>query len=149
MDLYFAQRGVVELMQQAMQSIVEIFCINPRKELRDLLLRDGGSQVNIPRGQTGEGFRVTRQQAMQEGRSAAEVAKDEERFFDGMFFIGGEENVVQPEEEPVHTHAWNPDNAEQDEENQSFAGEAGGGIFCCKERAIECAPKKLKVIFHV
>ena len=38
-----------------MKRAAEIFGIEPRHELRDLLLRDRGGQVNIPRGQAGKG----------------------------------------------------------------------------------------------
>ena len=38
-----------------MKGAIEVFGIEPREELRDLLLCDRGSQVNIPSGQAGEG----------------------------------------------------------------------------------------------
>ena len=43
MDLYFAKRGAVKFVEQAVKSVVEIFGIQPREELRDLLLSDGRS----------------------------------------------------------------------------------------------------------
>ncbi len=66
---------------------------------------------------------------MQEGRSAAQVAEDEQRLFDGLFFVGGEENVIQPEAEPVDEHAEGPDQAEERQEDDAFFCEAGGGVF--------------------
>ena len=66
---------------------------------------------------------------MQEGRSAAQVAEDEQRLFDGMIFVGGEENVIQPETEPVDEHAEGPNDAEERKEDSAFSGEAGGGVF--------------------
>ncbi len=66
---------------------------------------------------------------MQKGRAAAEVAEDEERLFDGVIFIGGEEDVVEPEEEPVHRLPEGPDDVEQEQKGQSFFCEAGGGVL--------------------
>ena len=42
MDLYFAERGAVKFVEQAVKSVVEIFGIQPREELRDLFLSNGG-----------------------------------------------------------------------------------------------------------
>ena len=47
-DLYFAERGAVKFVEQAVKCVVEIFGIQLREELSDLLLCDGGRQVNIP-----------------------------------------------------------------------------------------------------
>jgi hypothetical protein len=55
MNLDLAEGGVVEFVQQAVKDAAEIFGIEPRKELCNLLLRDRGGQINIPRGQAGEG----------------------------------------------------------------------------------------------
>ena len=77
--------------------------------MRDLLLCDGGGEVDVPGGETGEGFRVAGEQAVQKRGTAAQVAEDEERFFDGLVFVGGEENVVEPEGDPVYERAGNPD----------------------------------------
>ena len=46
-----------------------------------------------------------------------------------MAFVGGEENVIQPETEPVNEHAEGPDDAEERKENNAFSSEAGSGIF--------------------
>ena len=66
---------------------------------------------------------------MQKGRSAAQVAEDEKRFFDGMVFVSGEEDVIERKAEPVYQSANGPDEIEKGEENDSFAGEAGCGVF--------------------
>jgi len=66
---------------------------------------------------------------VQEGGSAAQIAEDEQRLFDGMVFVGGEENVIQPKTEPVDEHAEGPNDAEERKENNAFSGEAGGGVF--------------------
>jgi len=42
---------------------------------------------------------------MQEGRSAAEVAQDEERLVDRLGFVAGKEQVIQKKEEPMHQRA--------------------------------------------
>lgn len=46
-----------------------------------------------------------------------------------MIFISGEENVIQPEEEPVDEHAERPDDTEERKEDKAFSCEAGGGVF--------------------
>lgn len=66
---------------------------------------------------------------MQKGRSAAQVAEDEQRLFDGMLLICGEENVIQPETEPMDEHTEGPDDEEERKENNAFSSEAGGGVF--------------------
>ncbi len=55
MDFDLAQRGTVEGMQRAMQMAAK-FVVNARNELRDFLLGNRGSQVDIPCGQAGKGF---------------------------------------------------------------------------------------------
>jgi hypothetical protein len=57
-DLEFAERGAVEGVQDAVQEAAEEFFIEPRDELCDLLLGNGGGQVDVPGGQAGEGIRV-------------------------------------------------------------------------------------------
>ena len=66
---------------------------------------------------------------MQKGRSTAEVAEDEKRFFDGVVLVSREEDIVEPEEKPVHRLPKGPDNVEQEQEGQSFFCEMGGGVF--------------------
>ena len=66
---------------------------------------------------------------MQKGGAAAEVANDEKGFFDGMVFVGGEENIIEPEEEPVHHLSERPDDVEQEQECYSFFCELGGGVL--------------------
>ena len=39
---------------------------------------------------------------MEKCGAAAQVAEDEQWFVEGLRFIGGEKNVIEPEEEPVH-----------------------------------------------
>jgi hypothetical protein len=57
-DLDLPQRGAVEGIEDAVQETAKIFFIEAGDELRDLFLRDGGCEINVPGGQTGEGFRV-------------------------------------------------------------------------------------------
>lgn len=70
---------------------------------------------------------------MQEGRSAAEIAQDEERLVDDLIFVGGEEDVVEPEEEPVDQVADGPDEVEEDQEDEPFAVESSGGVTGAEE----------------
>ena len=57
MDLEFAQRAAVEIVQPAMKMPTK-FVIEAGEELCDLLLCNGGSQVNIPDGEAGKSFRI-------------------------------------------------------------------------------------------
>ena len=148
MDLDLAERGAVEREQRAVQNAVEIFIVQPCDELRNFLLCNGRRQVNIPRGQAGEGFRIAREQAMQEGRTAAQVAENEERLFDGMVFVIGEEDVIQPEAEPVDQRSEGPDDVEKKEEGQAFFCKRGSGVFMSKKGAVERAPEQPEVISH-
>ena len=86
---------------------------------------------------------------MQEGRSAAQIAEDKERFLDGLIFISREEDVVEAETNPMDERAERPDQIEEQDEKQSFAGEAGGGVFGGEERTIESTPEKVEVVFHL
>ena len=54
---------------------------------------------------------------MQKCRPAAQVAEDEQRFFDAMIFVFGEENVVQPKAKPVDERANGPDRVKEQEED--------------------------------
>ncbi len=70
---------------------------------------------------------------MQKCRSTAQVAEDEQRFFDGMIFVCREENVVQPKAKPVDEGADGPDRVEEQEKEKAFSSETGGGVFCAEE----------------
>ena len=85
---------------------------------------------------------------MQEGGTAPQVAKDEQRFVDGLILVAGEEDVIQPETEPVDERAGDPDHVEQKQEDQPFFVEPGGGIFGGEKRAVECAPELAEVVVH-
>ena len=65
-----------------------------------------------------------------------------------MFFVCGEEDVIQPKEKPVDERAERPDDVEERKEDTAFSSEAGGCVFCGEEGAIEGAPEKAEVIFH-
>jgi hypothetical protein len=123
------------------------FVVEPRDELGDLLLRDGRSQVDVPDGQTGEVV-IAREQAMQEGRAAAEVAQDEERLFDRLRLVTREENVIQEKEEPVEQSANRPDEVEENDEGQTFTGETGGCSLPLEERAVKHTPEQAEVVGH-
>lgn len=62
--LDLAKRGAVECVQSAVQDVIEIFLIDFGNELRDLLLCNRWREINIPRGQAGEGFIVAGEQAV-------------------------------------------------------------------------------------
>jgi len=123
MNTDLAKRMAVESVQQSVQVATHLV-VQTRDELRDLLLCDRGRQVDVPDGQAGEVV-IAREQAVQESRSAAEVAQDEERLFNRLCFMTGEENVIQKEKEPVSKTAERPDKIEKKNEGQSFTGKSG------------------------
>ena len=131
-----------------MQEAAEILFIETGDELRDLLLRDGGGEVDVPGGQAGEGLRIAGEQTMKERGAAAQVAEDEKRSVDGLCLVGGEENIIEPEEEPVEQGTNGPDQIEEGQEDDPFSSEAGGGVFRCKKRAVESSPEQAEVISH-
>ena len=55
--------------------------------------------------------------------------EDKERFVEWLIFVGGEKNIIEPEEEPVHQRAGNPNQIEQRQEKDSFSCESSGGVF--------------------
>ena len=59
-----------------------------------------------------------------------------------------EENIIEPEEKPMHSLTKRPDDVEKGEKDETFFCEAGRGIFRCKERAVEGSPKEPEVKFH-
>ena len=63
-----------------MEKAAKVFIIQASRELGDLLLCDRGSEVDVPGGQAGERFGIAGEHAVEECGSAAQVAKDEERF---------------------------------------------------------------------
>ena len=69
------------------------FGIEAWDQLSDLFLGDGRGQIDVPDGQAGE-IVVAWEQAMQEGRSAAEISQDEERFLDRLSFVTGKQDVI-------------------------------------------------------
>ena len=146
MNADFAECVAIESIQQAVQ-VAAHFVIKARDELRNLFLGYGGSQVNVPDGQAGE-IIVAREQAVQEGRAAAEVAQDEEWLFDRLRFVAGKENIVQEKEEPMEQSANWPDEVEENDEGQTFTSETGGCSLPLKERAVEHTPEQTKVVGH-
>ena len=97
--------------------------------MRDLLLCNGGGEVDIPGGQAGERLRIARKQAMQECGPAAQIAQDEKRFVYGLGFMGGEENVIEPEKKPMDERSDGPDQVEKRQEDDPFSSESSGGVF--------------------
>ncbi len=146
MNADFAERVAVKSVQQTVQVTAQ-FVVEARNKLCNFLLCDGGGQVDIPDGQAGE-IVVAREQAVQEGRAAAEVAQDEERLFDWLRFVTGEENVIQGKKEPVEQSADGPDDVKENDESQAFTGEAGGCAFPFEKRAVEHAPEQAEVVGH-
>jgi hypothetical protein len=130
------------------QETAQIFLVKAGEKLSYLLLCDGGGEVDIPCGQAGEGFRIAGEQAVQEGGTASQVAKDEERPIQRLGLVRWEENIVEPETEPVDKGADGPDHVEEYQEDDPFSGEAGGGVFRVEERAAKCAPEQAEVVVH-
>lgn len=137
----------VESKEQAMYMSAQ-FVVETREEFRDLLLRDGGREVNIPDGQAGEGLRITREQAVEEGRTAAQVADDKERLFDRLRFVPGKENVIQQEKDSMHELTDRPDRIEHEQKDESLTGELSGGVFGGEEGAIGRSPEQAEIVIH-
>ena len=53
---------------------------------------------------------------MEKGGAAAQISEDKKRFFNGMSFIGWEENIIQPKTDPVHQTAQRPDDVKKKKE---------------------------------
>jgi len=85
---------------------------------------------------------------MEKRGSASQVSQNEKRFFDGLNFMVREEDVVKPEEEPVHQRTRDPDHVEQHQKDETFFDEAGGSVFGVKERAVKGAPEQAEVVVH-
>lgn len=65
-----------------------------------------------------------------------------------MIFVGGEENIVEREAEPVDQTAKRPNNVKEKQEDQAFSCEVSGGVFRCEEGTVERTPEQPEVIFH-
>ena len=117
------------------------FVVYAGYELGDLLLCDGGGQVDIPGGQAGEGFCITGKQAMEKRGAASQITQDEEWFFNNLCFVSGEEDIVEQEREPVNKLPDRPDQIEQGQKDDPFSREAGFGVFCREEGAVCSSPK--------
>ena len=66
---------------------------------------------------------------MEKCGTAAKVAEDKERFIELLILVGREENVIEPEKEPVHQRADGPDQIEQCQKNDPLFDETGGGVL--------------------
>ena len=66
---------------------------------------------------------------MKKRGAATQIPQDEQWLFNFLCFMSREEDVIQKETEPVHGLPNRPDCVEQKKEYDSFACEAGGGIF--------------------
>jgi hypothetical protein len=105
------------------------FIIKPGEKLCDFLLRNRGGEINIPGGQAGKGFRIAREQAVQEGGTASQVADDEKRLFDHLSLMTWEENIVQKKADPMDQRPERPDGVKHQEKKNALACQTGGGVF--------------------
>jgi len=87
-------------------------------------------------------------QTVEEGRAAAIIAEDKERFFDGMIFIGREEYLIQAEADPGKDRDGNPDYIKKGEEDKAFFCEASRRIGGFNKGAIGHTPEKTKIVDH-
>jgi hypothetical protein len=147
MDFISAKRATIKCIKQTMQMPTQ-FIVEAGKKLGDLLLCDRGREIDIPDGQAGKGFRVAREQAMEEGGTAAQISQDEERLFDRLCFVSRKENVIQKETEPVHQSPQGPDQIKQQQKDQTFARELSRCVAGGEERAICCSPEEAKIVSH-
>ena len=66
---------------------------------------------------------------MEKSGTASQVSQNEKRFFDGLSFIPGKENIVQEETKPMHERPDGPDKKEKQQEFETFARETRGRVF--------------------
>ena len=66
---------------------------------------------------------------MEECGAAAQIAQYKKRFFNRLCFVTGEENVIQPEAEPMHQRSDRPDQVEQCQKDDSFSSKTSRGIL--------------------
>ena len=78
---------------------------------------------------------------MKKGRAAAIIAKNKERFFDRVVFVGGEEDFIQPEADPGEDRDGNPDNIKKSEEYKAFFGQASRRIGSFNKGAVSHTPE--------
>ena len=135
-----AQGALVEGKKQAMEMPAQAV-VETREELGEFLLGHRRREEDVPNGQAGEGLRVAREQAVEKGGAGAKVAQQKERTFDGLGLVAGEEDVIEPEEEPVNKRTDRPYEVEKGNENQPFAREARGRVFRLEEGAVEHLPE--------
>ena len=70
---------------------------------------------------------------MKKRRAAAQVANDEQRFFDCLFFMSGKKDIIQEKAEPMDQLSDRPYRIKHDEEYNALACKMGGCIFRCKK----------------
>ena len=85
---------------------------------------------------------------MEKGRSTAIIAHDEKRFFNGLFFIGREEDIIQTKAYPVEEGDQGPDRIKKCKEDDAFTCQASRSVVGFEEGAICHTPEKAKVIGH-
>lgn len=70
---------------------------------------------------------------MKERGAAAQVANNEQRFFDRLFFMAGKKDIIQEKAEPMDQLPDWPDRIKHDEEYNALACKMGGCVFRCKK----------------
>ena len=145
-NIHFLQTGFVDGKDQAADWIADQ-TVDKLDTVYDLSLGDGRGDVNIPRAHAGEVF-ILREHAVEKGRAAAIIADDEERFFDGVIFVGGEEDFVQPKADPIEDGDGWPNDVEKQQKEDAFGGQAARGVGGLEPRMDGHSPKKAEVIVH-
>jgi len=135
-DLHAAERFAVQEAQQARERAADAR-VQPADGGEEPGQRDGGGDEDVPGGGGGELRAVFGQQPLQEGGAAAEVAQDEERLFQRLAPVGGEEDLIQQEAEPDHQPPKRPDGVEEQQEQKALARQAGVGAAGAEEGLIE------------
>jgi hypothetical protein len=148
MDFEFAERPLIEGVQQAMYMPAQ-FVIKAREDLGELLLSNRGGEINIPGGQAGKGFRIAREQAVEECGAASQISDNEKRLFDSLGFVSRKKNVIQKKTDPMDQRSNGPDGIKHQKKDETFAGETGRGVFGGEERAVGGSPEEAEIVDHL
>ena len=146
MDIHFLQTRLIDGKDQTADGIADQ-TIEKLDSVYDLSLGDGRGDVNIPGSHTGE-ILVLREQTVEKGGTAAIIADNEKRFFDRLFFIGREEDLIEPKADPVEDGHKGPNSIEKQQEKYTLTRQASGCVGCFEPSLISHTPEKAEVVSH-
>ncbi len=147
MNIHFLETGFVDGKDQAADGIADQ-TVDKLDAVYDLSLGDRRGDVYIPSAHTGEILRIMGKKTMQKGGAAAKVTDNKKRFLDRLFFVGGEEDVIEPKTDPIKDGNERPNNIEECQKKDAFWCQTTGGVGCFEEGTIGHAPEKAEIVRH-